>query len=170
MGLTSRFELVGGYSHILGNLTGAGAVGGTSQPAGVTVFADGTAAGQANFVYENNFTLAATTMLNLDMKGGGGELDLLNRAMAATAIKAVLLQITTPASGTSLRFGPQNQSNAAQLWFQAVTANFYQEVFDILWVADPRAGWSLDATHKVLSIYNPGASSVDARLRVIGTK
>lgn len=170
MGLQSRIELQGGYTWTSGPLTAAAAIAGLNEPAGVTAFSDGTGAGQANFVYSKNFSINATTMLLIDLKGGGGELDVLNVLMAATAVKAILLQIDTPASGTSLRFGPQNQTNAAQLWFQDVTANFYMTVLDKMFLDDPRAGWALDATHKVLAIYNPGAGAVTGKLRVWGTK
>lgn len=170
MGVSARYDWVGGYTAVSGPLTAKARLGGSGEPAGTLTFADGTGAGQANFVYSRAISLAATTYLDIDLKGGGGELDVLNVAMAATAVKLVLLEITTPASGTSLRFGPQNRTNAAQLWFQDVTANFYVTVLDKFYMCDARAGWALDATHKVISLYNPGASTVAATLRVVGTK
>lgn len=132
--------------------------------------ADGTGAGQANAAYKKEISLAATTYLDLDLKGGGGELDVRGGAMAMTAVKLVILKLTTPGASTSLRFGPQNRTNAAQLWFQDVTANFYLTVLDKLYMGDARAGWALDATHKVISLYNPGASTVAGTLWVFGTK
>lgn len=133
-------------------------------------FTDGTGSGQANFVYKNDFSILTTATLSIDLKGGGGETDVRNVLMAATAVKAVLLKITTPGAGTSIRFGPQNVANAAQLWFQAATANFYDVVEDTLVKMDRVDGWALDATHKVVSLHNPGASTVAGTLWIFGTK
>lgn len=170
MGLAARLDMSGGYTWTSGDLKATGRFGSSTWPAGTLSFEDGTGSGQANFVYRAALSIAATTMQLIDLKGGTGELDTLNTAMAATAVKFVFLQITTPGASTSLRFGPQNQTNAAQLWFQATTANFYETVLDKFMMSDARAGWSLDATHKVLGIYNPGASTVAGTLIVMGTK
>ena len=170
MAVQSSIVARGGYLATAAPLSAAERLGAAGGPSLAWDVVDGTGAGQVNFVYRKAVSLAATTYLDIDLKGGGGELDVLNVAMAATAVKFVLLQVTTPASGTSLRLGPQGRTNAAQLWFQAVTANFYDVVADTLVMWDSRAGWALDATHKVLSLYNPGASTVAATLWVMGTK
>lgn len=170
MGLSAKFDVVGGFSHSSGSLTAANKTGGTGMPTGLCTFADGTGASQANFVYLRSISLVATTYLDIDLKGGGGELDVLNVAMAATAVKLVYLQITTPGASTSLRLGPQNRSNAAALWFADVTTNFYVTVLDQFLIHDKRAGWAIGASTKVLSVYNPGAATVAATLVVVGTK
>lgn len=145
---------------------------GTSPtPSGVFQLTNGTGTGQANQVYEAALSIATGATTLIDLKGGNGETDVLGVALAMTAVKGVELILTTaPATGVSLRFGPQNQTNAAQLWFQAATANFWIEVKDRFAHFDRHAGWALDATHKVLAINNPGAGTVAAWLRVIGTK
>lgn len=170
MGLQSEINVAGGYTFGAARPTSSNRFGITGAPAGLIQFADGTGAGQANQVFEAALSVAATTMQLYDLKGGNGELDVLNVALAMTAVKFVYLEITTPASGTSLRFGPQGQTNAAQLWFQAATANFYSTVYSKYMMEDARAGWALDATHKVLGVYNPGASTVTGKLWVFGTK
>lgn len=170
MGLAAKVNITGGFTHTSGALVASGRFGESNMPAGTTVFADGTGAGQANQIFLVSFSIPATTMQLYDLKGGNGELDVLNVALAMTAVKQVVVEVTTPASGTSLRFGPQNQTNAAQLWFQAATANFYDTVYSKFMQEDARAGWALDATHKVLGLYNPGASAVAGTLLVIGTK
>lgn len=166
MGLTAKLPVRGGYAWSASGspLTAA------EQIALAFTLTDGTGAGQANCVYKKSIDLAATTYLDIDLKGGNGELDVRNTAMAMTAVKAVLLAIDTPASGTSLRFGPQGRTNAAQLWFQADTTNFYDVVLDTLVMRDARAGWTLDNTHKVVSLYNPGAGAVTGTLWIFGTK
>jgi hypothetical protein len=170
MGLQSRINIAGGYAWTSGSLTASTRFGATGMPAGSLVLADGTGAGQANFAYRVSISLAATTMVAYDLKGGGGELDERNIAMAATAVKVVVLQVTTPGASTSLRFGPQNQSDAAQLWFPGVTANDYVIVKDKLYMDDARAGWAIGASTKKLCVYNPGAATVAAILFVMGTK
>lgn len=170
MGLEATFKLSGGFGHTSGLLTASGRFGTAPMPIGTIAIADGTGAGQANQVFLAAFSIAATTMQLYDLKGGNGELDVLNAALAMTAVKMVAVEITTPASTKSLRFGPQNQTNAAQLWFQAATANFYDTVLSKFLQEDVRAGWALDATHKVLALYNPGAVAVAGSLVVVGTK
>lgn len=170
MGLNARIDLVGGFDVTSGILRAAAASGPGNTPSGQMLLTDGTGVGQANFVYTRAISLAATTYLDIDLKGAAGALDVLNVAMAATAVKAVLLEITTPAAATSLRFGPQGRTDVAQLWFQAVTANFYDIVFDKFFMCDTRAGWPIGATTKVISLYNPGAATVAGTLWVFGTK
>jgi len=170
MALQSEIRISGGYTFGAVTPTAGDRFGNPSSAAGLIEFADGTGAGQANQVFQASLSIAATTMQTYDLKGGGGELDVLNVALAMTAVKFVYVEITTPAASTSLRFGPQNVANAAQLWFQATTANFYATVLSKLLMEDARAGWALDATHKTISLYNPGASTVAGKLWVIGTK
>src|SRR5690348_6986124 len=102
MGLDARINLTGGFWHVASGGTPQAKLrlGQLNQPAGTMTLADGTGAGQANWVYVKDISLATLTFLDIDLKGGGGELDALGAAMAATAVKAILLEITTPASGT----------------------------------------------------------------------
>lgn len=166
MGLTAKLNWQGGYTW-----TESGSpLTASERIVELLTLTNGTGSGQANCVYKKAISLAATTYLDIDLKGGGGELDVRGTAMAMTAVKAVLLVVTTPAAATSLRFGPQNRTNAAQLWFSGVTADEYVTVLDKLYMADARAGWSLGASTKVVSIYNPGAATVAGTLWVFGTK
>ena len=170
MALSARLTLSGGYQATSGPLTANGRVGSSPMPTVSLVLADGTGVGQANQVFSTTFSIAATTFQTYDLKGGGGELDVLNTALAMTAVKCVIVQLDTPASGTSVRFGPQNRTNAAQLWFQDVTANFYETIPSFAYHADARAGWALDSTHKTIHLYNPGGATIAGTLLVIGTK
>jgi hypothetical protein len=170
MGLAANLSWSGGYVHTIGALRAAGRFGVAPMPSGQAVIADGTGAGQANQVFSVAFSVGPSSFASYDLKGGGGELDVLNVALAMTAVKLVAVEITTPAANTSLRFGPQNQTNAAQLWFQAATANFYDTVLSRLMQEDIRAGWALDATHKTIHLYNPGLAAVAGALLVVGTK
>lgn len=170
MGFSASYKLAGGYLHTSGGHIASGRLGRTPEPTVSLDLADGTGAEQANQVYSASLSIAASATLLIDLKGGGGELDVLNVALAMTAVKVVILTIDTPASGASLRFGPQGQTNAAQLWFQAATTNFWEQVLDVMVKGDTRAGWALDGTHKVVAINNPGAATVTGKIRIIGTK
>jgi hypothetical protein len=170
MGLAANMNWSGGFVHTLGTLRAAGRFGAAPLPFGRIAFGDGTGEGQANQVFVAALSIAAGATQLYDLKGGNDELDVHNLALAMTAVKLVAIEITTPAASTSLRFGPQNQTNAAQLWFQAVTANFYDTVLSKFMQEDARVGWALDVTHKVIAIHNPGAATVAGSLLVVGTK
>ena len=170
MGLQANFKWTGSFLHTSALLRAAGRFGTSPMPGGSITITDGTGAGQANQVFLASFTALAGAFKSYDLKGGGGELDILNAALAMTAVKLIAVEITTPAAATSLRLGPQNQANAAQLWFQAATANFYDTVYSRFMQEDVRAGWALDATHKTIHLFNPGAADVSGTLLVVGTK
>lgn len=170
MGLAANLPHTGGFLVKSGGLRASGKFGDTGMPGGVLSFADGTGSGQANFVYKASLSISASATTLIDLKGGNGELDVLNVAMAATAVKFVLLEITTPGAGVSLRFGPQNQTNAAQLWFSGVGTTAYATVLHRLRMEDSVTGWAVGSSTKVLAVNNPSASTVAATLLVIGTK
>jgi hypothetical protein len=170
MGLQARYRFTGGYLVTSGSLKAEARVGSGGEPGGNCRFDDGTGAGQANQIFATDFTIASGATQLYDLKGGNGELDVLNVALAMVKVKLVLIELDTPAAGTSIRFGPMNQTNAAQLWFQNVTANFYDTVRHILNQADEVTGWTIGASTKVIALHNPGAASVSGSLRVIGVK
>ena len=171
MALATRIQWTDGVLMTSGVLSARSRYGTSPTPSGLFQLGDGTGSGQANCAYEATFTIAAGATQQIDLKGGNGEKDLVNVALAFTAVKGVeVVLTTTPAAGVSVQVGPQGLTNAAQLWFQAATTNFWAEVRDRLVQYDRAAGWALDATHKVVGIKNPGASPVTVWVRVIGTK
>ena len=173
MGLTARITWKDGVQYEAGGRSFRSRYGTAPAPDGTLALTGGTGSGQANDVYETAFTLAAGATLLIDLKGGNGERSSLEPAnlLAFTAVKGLELILTTPpAAGVSLLVGPQGAANAAQLWFQAASANFWEEVRDRVARFDRAVGWALDATHRVLALKNPGATSVSGWLRVIGTR
>lgn len=169
--LLTRVQWTDGVLLSSGNLKARSRYGTSPTPSGLFSLTDGTASGQANDAYESAFSIDAGATLQIDLKGGSGESNLLNQLLAFTAVKGVELILTTaPAAGVSLQFGPQGVANAAQLWFQDVAANFWAEVRDRLAQFDRAAGWPIDAAHKVLAIKNPGLAAVAGWIRVIGTR
>lgn len=171
MALSARIEWKDGVLVGSAGLQYRSRFGHAPAPAGAIALSDGTGANQANDVFERLVTVPDGEALLIDLKGGAGELNVLNQPLAFAAVKSVELILTTaPAAGVSLRVGPQGAANAAQLWFQAATANFWTEVRDRFAMFDRVTGWGLDATHKVLAISNPGAADVSAWLRIIGVR
>lgn len=171
MGLSARITWKDGVLMESAGLTYRSRFDSPPAPSGVVTLTDGSGANQANDVFEKLLTVPHGGTTLIDLKGGTGEVNVLNQALAFTKVKSVELILTTaPASGVSLRVGPQGATNAAQLWFQAATANFWAEVRDRFAVFDRVTGWALDGTHKVLAISNPGAADVSAWLRVIGVR
>lgn len=169
--MRARIQWTDGVLDSLGARSYRSRFGTSPTPSGLFQLSDGTGTGQANQTYEAVLSIAAGATSLIDLKGGNSEKDVLGVALAMTAVKGVELILTTaPATGVSLRFGPQGATNAAQLWFQAATANFWIEVKDRFAHFDRHAGWALGASTKVLAINNPGAATVGAWIRVIGTK
>ena len=169
MPLTTRINWRDGVVYTTGALTYRSRFGTSPTPSGVFSLTDGTGDGAADDVFEDTFSINAATTLEIDLKGGNGELNVANEALNLATVKGVeIILTTTPASGVSIRFGPQGLTNAAQLWFQAATTNFYDIVRDRFAQFDRATGWALDATHKVIGLHNPGAAAVAGWIRVIG--
>lgn len=129
-------------------------------------YSHGTGDGQVTKWYLARRTLAATTFDNLNLTSG---LSTAGVTQAFTALKRVLVAIIDPDGTKRLRVGPQGQSNANQLWFQAVTTNFWEETYTHVLKDRPVTGWAVTpSTADVLSIYNPGASSLDYAVWLLG--
>jgi len=126
----------------------------------------GTGSGQVNAWYLARRTLAATTFDNLNLTSG---LTTLGTTFSFTKLKRVLVAIIDPDGTKSLRVGPQNQANANPLWFAAVTANFYETTYTYVLKDRPVTGWDVAAASTdILSIYNPGAGSLDYAIWILG--
>lgn len=173
MALDVSIQWTGGCRLTTGTATSRSRFGVSPTPAGLFRLTDGTGNSQANDVYETAFSLAASggaDTLLVDLKGGTSEKNPLGVALAFTAVKGVEVVITSPASTKSLRLGPQGKTDACQLWFQAVTANFYDLVRSRFAMFDEITGWAVGSSTKILALVNPSAVTVAGWLRVIGTK
>lgn len=152
--------------------TGTGDQQGVNFGAGVLPdlrfgYSFGTGDSQANKWYARRRTLAATTYDDLNLTSG---LTTLGATQAFTALKRVVIAIVDPDGTKRLRVGPQGRTNAAQLWFQAATTNFWEETYSFLLKERPVTGWALTAgAADVLSVYNPTGSSVTYAIWLLGT-
>jgi hypothetical protein len=122
---------------------------------------------QANKQYVARRTLAAAAYDLIDLAGGVN--DYKGAAIAFTKVKRIYLALVNPDGAKSLRVGPQNQANAAQLGWGGVGAEASCEVFTELDWPHPYAGWAVTAgTGDILPVYNPGADPVEYAIWILG--
>ena len=139
------------------------------QPRGDTELAAGTAAGQVDQVYFRKITVPAGSGVSVDLKGGGGELDLVNRPLALVNLKYLYLEVAAPAAGVEITVGPHGVANAFQGWWPGVTAADKTPVRDKFEQVDRTAGWAVGASTKILRLANAGGADVDVYLIAAGT-
>ena len=120
---------------------------------------DGTGATQSNVAFVKDFTILTTANLDIDLTSG--QTDASGAAVVMTSLKWIYFELTNPAATDKIRIGPQGVTNAIQLWFQAATTNFWTEAQMYFQGFSNYAGLTVDATHKVIRLHNPGASTVN---------
>lgn len=138
-----------------------------TQPAGIgqgvlpsllSNYTYGTGNFQVNAFYAANRTVAATTFDNFNLTTGPAAL---GTVFSLTKLKLLVVAIVSPDGTKKLRVGPQNQSNAAQLWFGGTGTTVYDEFTAYRVWENPYAGYTVTATTgDILPIYNPGAGPV----------
>lgn len=141
-------------------------IGSGVMPTLASEYTYGTGSAQVNAFYAASRTLAATTfdLLNLTTLPNA-----LGTTFSLTRLKLLVISIDSPDGTKSLRVGPQNQSNAAQLWFGGTGATVYETIFTGQKWEDPYAGYTVTATTgDILPIYNPGGSSVTYGIWILG--
>lgn len=136
---------------------------GTNQltPNGAITFGSGTGAGNVNggpFCTPLTVPAGTTTQVNLR---DGSVADIGGAAVVLSKVKYLFLSIET--AGGTINFGPQGLSNAIQLNYHGVSASDYLPITTQHVIADP-TGWVVDASHCILGLNNPGASSVNCIL------
>ena len=178
----SAFALAGSFN-VTGSLIQSGTppdsavsdtvqIGGNGFPAINPQIAQGTGAGQCQWQYHGQRTVAATTFDTLNLYlASGGLVDQLGNPITATGLKLFLLEIVNADGIMSLRVGPQGVTNAAQLWFGGVAASNYETITDGVLrrrLLDS-TGWPIAATTAcLLPIYNPGANPVTYQIWLLG--
>jgi hypothetical protein len=158
MGLDLRMEWRGYANATAGVGKATARWGGPVLPAALFRLFDGTAAGQANDAAYTAFSVAFGAAFDWDLKGGAGEVNFNGQALSWQTLKCLMVVVTAPAAGKELRLGPQNRTNAAQLWFSGVDADSYVVARDLYWQSDPNAGWAIGASTKIVSLTNPAGS------------
>lgn len=161
-----RVTGTGSITDALAALSQGANLGGSILPQLRTRYTYGTGDGQVNKWYLAKRTLPATTYDDLNLTSG---LTALGTTQAFTKLKLVLVAVVSPDGAKKLRVGPQGRTNAAQLWFQATSANFWEECFTYVLKERPVTGWTATAgSADVFSVYNPGATALDYAIWLLG--
>lgn len=164
-------ERIQGGGRVTDSVTGiaqVAAYGGLVLPDLTLTLENGTGTGKANLYYLAKRTLAATTYDLLDLAGG---LTAFNGAtLTFTKIKRILVAPYTPDGTVKVRVGPQGQANPwVGPWTGGVGATVYKDVFFREEFQHPYLGWDVTAgTGDIFPVYNPGASSIDYAIWIIG--
>jgi hypothetical protein len=169
MAVDTRIDIRNGITGLVGGTRIPYRFGSSLMPAGQIRMYAGTGATQANVCFVKTWTLAGSANLDVDLTTG--QTDINNVAVNLTKVKLVICQITAlVAVADYVKIGPQNVTNAIQLWHGDVTANFFTEIRDVPFINGGQnwAGWTVDATHKIIRINNPTANSLSGHLIVIG--
>lgn len=114
-------------------------------------------------VIEKTITLAAGGSTHVDL---ATEPDALNRAASFSRLVGIELFVTSDTG--VVRFGPQGQSNAAQLFFGGVATADRIDVHDTFAWLGRHDGLPLTAPNTRLWFSNPGPAPVSFWLRAIG--
>lgn len=114
----------------------------------------GTADFQFDAFYLSTITIPAGTSVSLDLVGGLTDAE--GNPINFAAIKSISLWVKEADYKKSVRFGPQGEANANQLWFGGVGADSYVVITSYLTNDDPITGWPVVAgSSDVLMITNP---------------
>lgn len=162
-----QLEGGGSITDSAGAMSQLAALGGAVLPSVGFNYTFGTGSAQVNKWYLARRTLAAGAYDDLNLTSG---LTALGATQAFTALKRVWVIIVDPDGTKRLRVGPQGRTNANQLWFQAATANFWEDTYTAVLKDRPVTGWAVSAgATDVLSVHNPTGTSLDYGIWLLGT-
>jgi hypothetical protein len=128
----------------------------------------GSGANQANQLFYDYRTLAATTFDNLDLSGS--LTDGIGNTSTFTKVKFAAVAVVSPDGSIKVRVGPQNQANAWQGPWGGTGATVYKEVpyWDVI-AKEPLVGYTVtNASLDIFSVYNPGASPITYAIIIAG--
>lgn len=142
------------------------AFGGAVLPQVQVDFAHGTGSSQANKQYLELRTLAggATDLIDLTSLT-----DFQGDALSFAKVKYLFVGIIDPDGTKELRVGPQGAANAFDGFWGGTGATVYDRVWHSAEHKAPVGGVATSGTDKVLAVNNPGGSSLDYAVWVIGT-
>lgn len=126
---------------------------------------------QANDWVVKKLTIAAGATTSIDLTGSSTYANPFGTANAFTSVRGVVVAVVSPDGAKKVVVGPQNVTNAAQLWFAGVGADAGEDVYWQTVKLGPVAGWAVAAgTGDLLPIKNPGVSPVDVVIWIAGVK
>lgn len=169
MAVNTRIDKKGSFTGSVGGVAIPYRFGNSAgtMPNGKIRLYNGTGATQMSVVFVKAWTIAAGANLDIDLTSGQTDINVV--AVNLTKLKYLYCEVTSPGATDYVKLGPLNVTNAIQLWFGGVTATYYEEVrASCEHVISNGAGYTVDATHKVIRINNPTAGSLSGFLIVGG--
>lgn len=114
-------------------------------------------------------SLTAGGNLDVDLADPANSLtDRAGRPLNLSVLYAAVLTVAAPDGVKKLRLGPQNLTNAAQLWFGGVGATAYETV-DRYAIRVSQGGWAVTpGTGDLLRVNNPTGVTVAGSLFLVG--
>jgi len=119
-------------------------------------------------IYTATAAIATTADLDLDFNGGTMT-DIHGVAIVWTKLHGLIVSIVSPNGTKIVRVGPQAATNAVDLGFTGVASDDWTPVYHSIHMFRPSAaGWTIDATHKVVRINNPTGSTINVEIVAFG--
>jgi hypothetical protein len=142
------------------------AIGGAILPAVAVELTNGTGNNQANKLYLELRTLTATTTDSLDLTA---LTDFQGDALNFAKIKYIFVGIEDADGTKELRVGPQGVANAFDGFWGGTAAANYDRVWHNQEYKALVGGVATGGTDKVLAIHNPGGTSLNYAILIVGT-
>ena len=144
-------------------------VGDASQLSYDDQLSNGAAADQADTIWSDQRTIAASAHDDLDLTNLTHTLFGSTLAIDLASVKAILLINTSTTAGDLLRLD-SSVTNACTAPFGGSATSLVEIGADSsLLLSSKKDGWTVDSSHKVLRVVNPSADSITYSIVILGT-
>ena len=127
-------------------------------------YANGTGANQVQQMWSDERTLTTTTSETLDLSAlAGGAFGTVN----FSKIKEIIIQVTTATSGFRLLVGG-GSTNPFTAFVLDPSDKIYVGAGGQVHLSNPVDGYTVDGTHKILTLENPSGGSLTYKITLIG--
>jgi hypothetical protein len=130
---------------------------------------DGTGADQCDKLWHDERTVAGGANDDLDLSALAMSLFGSSVTISLEKLKWLVLVNKSTTSGDKLRLDSSATNGFTGLFGDSATSKFEIGADSPLLVGRKRDGWTVDATHKVLRIHNPGGTAITYRIALAGT-
>ncbi len=144
-------------------------VGDASQLSYDDQLSNGSAADQANTIWSDQRTVAASGHDDLDLTNLTHTLFGSTLSIDLASVKAILLVNTSTTSNDRLRLD-SSVANACTAPFGGSATSLVEIGADsALLLSSKKDGWTVDSTHKILRVANPSADAITYNIVILGT-
>jgi hypothetical protein len=144
-------------------------VGDASQLSYDDQLSNGSAADQANTIWSDQRTVAASGHDDLDLTNLTHTLFGSTLAIDLASVKAILLVNTSTTSNDRLRLD-SSVANACTAPFGGSATSLVEIGADsALLLSSKKDGWTVDSSHKILRVANPSADAITYNIVILGT-